>query len=159
MPPPDSETPALSKISVDRLITRRQVHLQAATLWRMLYETVARAEEILGVDIEQLDLAARRAPVKAKNSKPRTRRRRGAPREEYVVEPVYRDAGTTRLPPRLIKGRTRGAELARLAETDRDLAELLVTRARSEGLDLLGGAVPFSGSDRFGTGSNSRCGS
>ncbi|MEU5566286.1 hypothetical protein [Micromonospora musae] len=32
-------------------------HLER-TLWRMLYETCARAEEILGVNIEELDLAA-----------------------------------------------------------------------------------------------------
>ena len=62
-------------MAVDRLIARREVHLREKTLWRMLYETVARAEEILGVNIEELDLAARRAPVKAKGSKPRTRRR------------------------------------------------------------------------------------
>ncbi|WP_435616132.1 tyrosine-type recombinase/integrase [Streptomyces coelicoflavus] len=107
MPPPDSETPARSKMAVDRLIARRDVHLREKTLWRMLYETVARAEEILGVNIEELDLAARRAPVKAKGAKPRTRLR-GAPREDYVMEPVYWDAGTARLLPRLIKGRTRG---------------------------------------------------
>ncbi|GAB2965954.1 tyrosine-type recombinase/integrase [Streptomyces heilongjiangensis] len=107
MPPPDSETPARSKMAVDRLIARRDVHLREKTLWRMLYETVARAEEILGVNIEELDLAARRAPVKAKGAKPRTRRR-GAPREAYVMEPVYWDAGTARLLPRLLKGRTRG---------------------------------------------------
>lgn len=73
----------------------------------MLCETVARAEETLGVNIEELDLAGRRAPVKAKGAKPRTRRR-GARREDYVLEPVYWDAGTARLLPRLIKGRTRG---------------------------------------------------
>ncbi|MGW2280407.1 site-specific integrase [Streptomyces sp. NPDC001770] len=107
MPPPDSETPARSKMAVDRLIARRDVHLREKTLWRMLYETVARAEEILGVNIEELDLAARRAPVKAKGAKPRTRRR-GAPHKDYVMEPVYWDAGTARLLPRLIKGRIRG---------------------------------------------------
>lgn len=107
MPPPDSETPARSKMAVDRLIARRDVHLREKTLWRMLYETVARSEEILGVNIEELDLAGRRAPVKAKGVKPRTRRR-GVTREDYVLEPVYWDAGTARLLPRLIKGRTRG---------------------------------------------------
>lgn len=91
MTPPDSETPARSKMAVDRLIARREVHLREKTLWRMLYETVARSEEILGVNIEELDLAARRAPVKAKGAKPRTRRR-GAPREDYVMEPVYWDS-------------------------------------------------------------------
>ncbi|MET8564479.1 site-specific integrase [Streptomyces flaveolus] len=107
MPPPDSDTPARSKIAIDRLIARREVHLREKTLWRMLYETVARAEEILSVNIEELDLAGRRAPVKAKGAQPRTRRR-GAPREEFVLETVYWDAGTARLLPRLIKGRTRG---------------------------------------------------
>ncbi|WP_137981173.1 tyrosine-type recombinase/integrase [Streptomyces violaceusniger] len=107
MPPPDSQTPARSRMAIDRLINRRDVHLREKTLWRMLYETVARSEEILGVNIEELDLAGRRAPVKAKGAQPRTRRR-GAPREEFVLETVYWDAGTARLLPRLIKGRTRG---------------------------------------------------
>ncbi len=31
----------------------------------MLYETAGRAEEVLGVDIEDLDFAVRRCPVKA----------------------------------------------------------------------------------------------
>lgn len=47
---------------MDRLITRREVHLREKTLRRMLYETAARAEEILGLNIEDLDLAARRCP-------------------------------------------------------------------------------------------------
>lgn len=107
LPPPDSETPARSKMAVARLIARRDVHLREKTLWRMLDETVARSEEIIGVNIEELDLAGRRAPVKAKGAQPRTRRR-GPPREEFVLETVYWDAGTARLLPRLIKGRTRG---------------------------------------------------
>ncbi|OKH95572.1 tyrosine-type recombinase/integrase [Streptomyces uncialis] len=106
MPPPDSQTPARSKMVVDRLIARREVHLREKTLWRMLYETAARAEEILGVNIEELDLAGRRAPVKAKGSA--VRRRGGRGREDFVLETVYWDAGTARLLPRLIKGRTRG---------------------------------------------------
>lgn len=105
--PPDSPTPARSKIAVDRLIARQDVHLREKTLWRMLYETVARAEEILGVNIEELDLAGRQALVKAKGAQPRTRRR-GAPRENFVMETVYCDHGTARLLPRLIKGRTHG---------------------------------------------------
>ncbi|WSP84417.1 hypothetical protein OG289_36940 [Streptomyces sp. NBC_01235] len=39
-------------------------------------------------------MAGRRAPVKAKGARPRTRRR-GAPREEFAMEPVYGDAGIT----------------------------------------------------------------
>ncbi|MFE2186059.1 tyrosine-type recombinase/integrase [Streptomyces sp. NPDC059455] len=106
MPRPDSQTPARSKMAVDRLIARREVALREKTLWRMLYETCARAEEILEVNIEELDLAGRRAPVKAKGAA--ARRRGGRAREDFVLETVYWDAGTARLLPRLIKGRTRG---------------------------------------------------
>ncbi|MFD8924842.1 hypothetical protein [Streptomyces mirabilis] len=68
LPPPDSGTPACSKMAIDRLIARRDVHRREKTLWRMLYETVARAEEILGVNIEELDLADHWASVKAKGA-------------------------------------------------------------------------------------------
>lgn len=104
---PDSETLARSKMAVDRLIARREVHLREKTLWRMLYETAARAEEILGVNIEGLDFAGRRCPVKAKGARSKTRRR-GQAREDFVLETVYWDAGTARLLPRLLRGRTRG---------------------------------------------------
>ncbi|WSY43257.1 hypothetical protein OG948_33605 [Embleya sp. NBC_00888] len=39
---PDSETPARSRMAVDRLIARREVHLREKTLYRMLYETAGR---------------------------------------------------------------------------------------------------------------------
>ena len=90
---PDSETPARSKMAMDRLIARREVHLREKTLWRMLYETAGRSEEILGVNIEDLDLAARRCPVKARGARSKARRR-GQAREDFVLEPVYWDAGT-----------------------------------------------------------------
>ncbi|MFF2744236.1 tyrosine-type recombinase/integrase [Kitasatospora sp. NPDC058048] len=107
LPPPDSDTPVRSKKAIDRLIARRDVHLREKTLWRMLYETCARSEEILDVNIEDLDLAGRRAPVKSKGAKPKVRRR-GTVRADYVLETVFWDAGTARLLPRLLKGRTRG---------------------------------------------------
>ncbi|WP_228807648.1 site-specific integrase [Nocardia otitidiscaviarum] len=105
--PPDSDTPVRSRTAIDRLIGRRDVHLREKTLWRMLYETCARAEELLGLKIEDLDLAGRIAAVKSKGAKPRTRRR-GAAHCEHVLENVYWDAGTARLLPRLIRDRTRG---------------------------------------------------
>ncbi|WP_331740112.1 site-specific integrase (plasmid) [Streptomyces albidoflavus] len=105
MPPPDSDTPARSKLAIDRLIARRDVHLREKTLWRMLYETCARSEEILDVNIEELDLAGRRAQVKTKGA---PARRRGRAREDFALETVYWDAGTARLLPRLVKGRSRG---------------------------------------------------
>ncbi|MEE1766734.1 site-specific integrase [Streptomyces sp. JV185] len=104
---PDSETPARSRMAIDRLIARREVHLREKTLWRMLYETAGRSEEILGVNIEDLDFAGRRCPVKAKGARPKSRRR-GQVREDFVLETLYWDAGTARLLPRLLKGRTRG---------------------------------------------------
>lgn len=105
--PPDSQTPARSKAAIDRLIARRDVHLREKTLYRMLYETAARSDEILGVNIEDLDLAGRRCQVKAKGAKSKSRRR-GEAREDFVLETVYWDAGTARLLPRLLKGRTSG---------------------------------------------------
>ncbi|WP_240634145.1 MULTISPECIES: acyl-CoA thioesterase domain-containing protein [Streptomyces] len=60
---PDSETPARSRIAIDRLIARREVHLREKTLWRMLYVTAGRSEEILGVNIKDLDFAGCRCPV------------------------------------------------------------------------------------------------
>jgi integrase len=104
---PDSETPARSRMAIDRLIARRDVHLREKTLYRMLYETAARADEILGLNIEDLDLAGRRALVKAKGAQAKTRRR-GQTRDDFVLEAVYWDAGSARLLPRLLKGRTRG---------------------------------------------------
>ncbi|MCX4822435.1 site-specific integrase [Streptomyces sp. NBC_01142] len=104
---PDSGTSARSKMAIDRLIARREVHLREKTLWRMLYETSGRAEEILGVNIEDLDFAGRRCQVKAKGSRTKARRRSQG-REDFVLETVYWDAGTARLLPRLLKGRTRG---------------------------------------------------
>ncbi|MFJ6348682.1 tyrosine-type recombinase/integrase [Streptomyces sp. NPDC092046] len=105
--PPDSETPARSHAEIDRLISRRDVHLREKTLWRMLYETAGRSDEILGVNIEELDFAGRRGPVKAKGAKAKTRRR-GQSRDDFVLETVYWGAGTARLLPRLLRGRTRG---------------------------------------------------
>jgi integrase/recombinase XerC len=105
--PPDSATPAHSRTAIDRLIARRDIAIREKTLWRMLYETCSHTEELLQVNIEDLDLAGRCAPVKSKGAKPRTRRR-GPTHAEYAHELVYWDAGTARLLPRLIKGRTRG---------------------------------------------------
>ncbi|MFI2229613.1 site-specific integrase [Nocardia testacea] len=63
--------------------------------------------ELLQLNIEDLDLATRSAPVKSKGAKPRTRRC-GPAHHEHVLETVYWDAGTARLLPRLIRDRTRG---------------------------------------------------
>ncbi|MFE3059617.1 hypothetical protein [Nocardia sp. NPDC059239] len=66
----------------------------------MLYETCARADELLQVNIE--DLAGRCCPVKSKGATPRTHRR-GATHHEHVLGTVHWDAGTARLLPRPMK--------------------------------------------------------
>ncbi|MFD4427976.1 site-specific integrase [Nocardia sp. NPDC058497] len=119
--PPESETPVRSRTAIDRLIARRELPLREKTLWRMLYGTCARAEELLQLNIEDLDLAGRCARVKSKGAKLRTRRR-GAAHHEHVLETAYWDAGTARLLPRLIRGRTRGP--------------VFVTHRRAAGRDL-----------------------
>jgi hypothetical protein len=54
----------------------------------MLYETAARAAEILALNVEDLDLEHRRAPVRSKGG---------------AAEWVYWDSGTAHLPPRLLR--------------------------------------------------------
>jgi len=88
-PRPDRSR-ALSRAEVERLHTREDAGLRERTLWRMLYETAARSAEVLGLDVESLDLANRRA---------RVRRKGGA------IDIVVWQTGTARLLPRLLKGR------------------------------------------------------
>ncbi|MFG2953657.1 hypothetical protein ACGF5O_08010 [Streptomyces sp. NPDC048291] len=58
----------------------------------MPYETVARTEEILGIDVDELNLAGRRAQVSAKGAV--VGRRGGQAREDFALETVPWDAGT-----------------------------------------------------------------
>lgn len=58
------------------------------TLYRMLYETAARTAEILSLNVEELDLENRRAPLTSKGGD---------------TEWVYWDAGTARLLPRILR--------------------------------------------------------
>ncbi|MFF4621850.1 tyrosine-type recombinase/integrase [Nonomuraea jabiensis] len=62
-------------------------------LWRLLYETAARAEEILTLNIEDLDPEFRRARVTSKGG---------------AIEYVHWATPTARLLPRLLAGRTSG---------------------------------------------------
>jgi integrase len=59
----------------------------------MLYETAARAEELLSLNIEDLDLEFRRGRVRSKSG---------------AIEYVHGATGTARLLPRLLRGRTSG---------------------------------------------------
>jgi len=81
-------TKDLSKAAIERQLSRRDVPLREKTLWRMLYETAARASEILALDVEQLDLDNRRAPIRSKGGD---------------IEWVYWATGTAHLLPRLLR--------------------------------------------------------
>jgi len=86
-------TRSLSTTDIETLLTRTHLPLRERTLWRMLYETAARAQEALTLDVGELDLPNRRAKV---------RRKGGA--ADIIV---WRTA-TARLLPRLLQGRRAG---------------------------------------------------
>ncbi|GAA2168022.1 tyrosine-type recombinase/integrase [Actinomadura napierensis] len=81
-------TKAVARTTLHRLLSRRDVPLREKALWRMLYETAARAEEILALNVQDLDLENRRAPVRSKGGD---------------TEWVYWDTGTAHLLPRLLR--------------------------------------------------------
>src|ERR1035437_6949070 len=81
-------TKDLPKAAIERQLSRRDVPLREKTLWRMLYETAARASEILDLDVEQLDLENRRAPIRSKGGE---------------IEWVHWGTGTAHLLPRLLR--------------------------------------------------------
>jgi integrase/recombinase XerD len=86
-------TRALTRGQLERLFARRDLPLRERTLWRLLYETAARANELLALDVADLDLANRRAPVHSKGG---------------AVEWVFWQTGSAQLLPRLLAGRTSG---------------------------------------------------
>ncbi|GAB3910306.1 tyrosine-type recombinase/integrase [Microbispora bryophytorum] len=57
---------ALARAEVEVLLTCPELGLRERTLWRLLYETAARAEEVLALDVADLDLRNRRARVRRK---------------------------------------------------------------------------------------------
>ena len=71
----------------------RAHHVRDRALWVMLYETAARANEVLGLDIENLDLANKHGVTIAKGGS---------------VETLVWASTTARLLPRIIDGRTSG---------------------------------------------------
>ncbi len=82
------QTRAIDRAMVERLLTRRDIPLREKTLWRMLYETAARASEILALNVEDLDLDGRRAAVRSKGG---------------ATEWVYWGSGTAHLLTRLLR--------------------------------------------------------
>ncbi len=86
-------TRALTRAQVDALLSRKDVAVRERCLWRLLYESAARANEILRLNIEDFDFDQRRAV---------TVRKAGA------IDIVHYASGSARLLPYVIDGRERG---------------------------------------------------
>lgn len=84
---------ALSRDQIAALLGDKTPALRDRVLWHLLYETAARAEEALRLDVRDLDMPARTA---------RTRRKGGA------RDVIAWQTGTARLLPRLLAGRRSG---------------------------------------------------
>ncbi|OUC96792.1 tyrosine-type recombinase/integrase [Streptosporangium minutum] len=84
---------AVPRTRLDKLFGDDRHGLRERVLWRMLYETAARAGEILCPNIEDLDLEFRRARITSKGD---------------AIEYVHWATATARLLPRLLRGRTNG---------------------------------------------------
>jgi integrase len=105
---------ALSRADVGRLLAREDVSVRDKTLWRLAYESAARAGELLALNVEDLDLSNRRARVIRKGG---------------AADVIVWQSGAARLLPRLIKGRKSGPLFltgrkarVRLAAADLDAA-------------------------------------
>ncbi|MGI5120884.1 hypothetical protein ACQEU5_15290 [Marinactinospora thermotolerans] len=51
----------LDRVAIESLVAREDLPLRERVLWRMLYESAARACDVLALNVEDLDLADRRA--------------------------------------------------------------------------------------------------
>jgi len=107
---PVDRTKAIAASSLDRLFRREDVAIREKCLWRLLYETAARAEEVLGAHVADLDLDNKRLRV----------RRKGGDSDW-----LHFQSGSARLLPRLIGGRESGP----LFLTDRRPAPARVSAA------------------------------
>jgi len=90
---PADRTRAIPYVQLERLWRRSDVAVREKALWRLLYETAARASEVLSLDVGDVDLENRRAVVRSKGGD---------------LELLHFQTGSARLLPRLIAGRTSG---------------------------------------------------
>jgi len=92
-PEPADRTKAIPLPELERLWRREDVGVREKALWRLLYETAARASEALAINVEDLDLENKRVRVCSKGGD---------------IDWLHFQSGSARLLPRLIGGRTRG---------------------------------------------------
>jgi site-specific recombinase XerD len=83
----------LSREDLDRLFASRTARIRDRALWLLLYESAARAEEVLNLNVEDLNLATRQATITGKGGD---------------TDVIHWATRTARLLPKVIDGRTRG---------------------------------------------------
>jgi integrase/recombinase XerC/integrase/recombinase XerD len=84
---------AIDYPDLEALWSRKDIGLREKLLWKLLYESAARANEVLSLNVEDLDLTERSARIVGKGG---------------GVEHLHFATGTTVLLPRYLKGRTTG---------------------------------------------------
>lgn len=90
---PVDNTRAIPNADLERLFSQPGLAVRERAFWRLLYESAGRASEVLGIDVDQLDLDNRRARVRSKGG---------------AIDWLYFQTGAARLLPRLIAGRSTG---------------------------------------------------
>ena len=90
---PDDDTRAIPLPELERLWARSDIPLRERALWRLLYDTAARADEVLRLDVGDLDLANRQARARTKGGH---------------VRPLHFQTAAARLLARLTAGRQPG---------------------------------------------------
>ena len=90
---PEDRTKSIAASSLERLFRRADVAVREKCLWRLLYETAARADEVLSCDVADLDLDNKRLRVQRKGGD---------------VDWLHFQSGAARLLPRLIGDRRAG---------------------------------------------------
>jgi integrase len=92
-PEPADRTKAIPLSELERLWRRDTIRVRDKALWRLLYETAARASEVLSVNVEDVDLDNKRVRVRSKGGD---------------TDWLHFQTGSARLLPRLLAGRARG---------------------------------------------------
>ena len=90
---PEDDTRAIPLPELERLWARADIPLRERALWRLLYDSAARAEEALGLDVADLDLASRQARARTKGGH---------------VRPLHFQTAAARLLAKLTAGRQSG---------------------------------------------------
>jgi site-specific recombinase XerD len=65
-PAPSDDSKAIPLPQLERLWGNREIPLRERALWRLLYDSAARAESVLALDVPDLDLANRQARARVK---------------------------------------------------------------------------------------------